>query len=214
MEYSTYMHEIKNPLGVIYGIAQLLKTSSPEETKQHATMLMDSVERIKAIDSDFDSYRKTGKRQMKYVVVDVRDLLNKATNEYEQMAQQYDVQLIRDFSKARAFTDVGKLKQVIDNVISNAIKYNKPGGAVTVKCYTDTNDMHMIISDTGIGMSKREIESIGKPFYRAKKIDRPGTGLGLCTTLKLANLLNWDITISSSPDKGTKLHFTLHHIVG
>ena len=62
--------------------------------------------------------------------------------------------------------------------------------------------------------SKKEMELVGKPFYRSKRIERPGTGLGLCTTIKLAKLLGWHMHIESEINAGTSVRFTLYHITG
>lgn len=215
MEYATYMHELKNPLRVIYGAAQLLKVDSSDLNAQLINMIINSVKNLKAIEEDFNTYCKTKKHTIKYEIVDVRQLLSDAIAEYAPMASKYDVKILRGrFRKARAFTSTSKLKQVIVNVLSNAIKYNKPGGTVTVECYTKGSNMYMGVSDTGIGMSKKELELIGRPFYRSKTIDRPGTGLGMCTTINLSNMLNFDMKIKSVIGLGTDIRFVLRHIIG
>jgi signal transduction histidine kinase len=214
MEYETYLHEIKNPLNVIFGLAQVLKVASKKEVKQYADMIVSSVKQIKAIDADFRIYRNTGKTDIKYSVVDVRTMLKEIVVEQQPLADEYKVSFVTEFSRAIAFTDTSKLRQAITNAISNAIKYNIKNGLVSVKCYTMGSDIHMDITDTGIGMSKKELELIGTAFYRSKKIDRPGTGLGICIMIKLAKLLNWDLEIDSNIDQGTTFHFVLHHVTG
>jgi signal transduction histidine kinase len=212
MEYETYIHEIKNPLNVIFGIAQVLKTASKKEVDQYADMIASSVKQIKAIDADFSMYRNTGNADVKYRVVDVRSMLKEIVVEQQQLADEYEVLFATKLSRARAFTDDSKLRQAITNAITNAIKYNVKNGFVSIECYTVGSDIHMDITDTGIGMSKKELELIGIPFYRSKTIDRPGTGLGICTMIKLAKLLNWDLKIDSNVDQGTSFHFVLHHV--
>jgi signal transduction histidine kinase len=214
MEYETYLHEIKNPLNVIFGLAQVLKTASKKEVDHYADMIVSSVKQIKAIDVDFRTYLNTGKIDIKYIIVDIRNMLKEIVIEQQQLADNYGVSFVTEFSRTMVFTDTSKIRQAITNVISNAIKYNIKNGLVSIKCYTVGSDIHMNITDTGIGMSKKELELIGTPFYRSKNVDRPGTGLGICTVIKLAKLLNWDLEIESTVDEGTSFQFILRHATG
>lgn len=217
MEYETFMHELKNPLGVIYGVAQLFKAGAVQlddklAVNQMMTIIINSVKNIKAIESDFSMYMKTSRHHIKYEIVNVKTILANAAIEYKSMAVQHGVTIRTRLAKAKAFIDLSKFKQIINNVLSNAIKYTEQGGVVTIKCRTVKGNMHIIVSDTGIGMSKKELELVGQPFYRSKVLDRPGTGLGLCTVIKLANMLKFEMDIKSIVGTGTTIHFTLRQI--
>jgi signal transduction histidine kinase len=213
MEHQTYMHEIKNSLNAIYGIAQLLPICQPNEIKYYSDLIIRSVKNIQYIESDFNEYCKTGRTKITYKVVDINTLLQDIVNENKPMADKYNVNLIMDCKKVRVYTDMNKLKQAIDNIISNAIKYSNNGGKVIISCYNESQSVKIIIKDFGIGMTSKELKQISKPFYRSKKIERPGTGLGLCITSKLAKLLNWKFEIYSVDTEGTTVEIVLNHII-
>lgn len=208
MEHSMFMHEIKNSLNVIYGVAQLLPVSTPGEVQQYSDLIIQSIKNIKTIESDFDIYRKTGRIEIKYDLVNINNLINEILDEYKQMIQKYNVNVIFKQKPVKVFTDEGKLRQTLSNLLSNAIKYgsinkeNNVQNIIKIFCYSNDNTI-IKIKDYGIGMSPSELKQVGIPFYRCKHADRPGTGLGICTIKKFANLLNWKFTLESVKNKGT-----------
>jgi signal transduction histidine kinase len=132
------------------------------------------------------------------------------------MKNQYKISIELELTRARAYTDANKLRQALINIITNAIKYSKTGGVVFISCYTDSKmpGVVILVRDNGVGMNNAEIAQVGKPFYRVKKIDRPGSGLGMCVTKKIALLLNIGIGIKSQQNVGTEVKLTIKHIIG
>ncbi len=229
MEYSTYIHEIKNPLNAIYGLIQLIENSNElTEIKQYNELIKHSCDRIQQINTDFSTYQNTTVIECKKETVNVGQLLNKIIDEHQGLARQYNIRIVRNIKTARAFTDSGKLAQAIINLISNAIKYGisntyqtnnssvPDSNLIEVECLSTGVGAKIVIRDHGIGMSCEELKKIesGTLFYRAKRIERPGTGLGLNIVKAFAKKLNWDLTIKSELGHGTTVTLTIHHIMG
>lgn len=261
-DYASFMHEIKNPLNAIYSVAQLLELENGKVTQKdlndYVNLLIRSINSIKEIERDFDEYRKTGKMLLARTTVNINLLIYQILEEFITDIQNHGIHVKTNIKVARAYTDANKLKQVLRNIISNAIKYRKikptiltrrassglieqgktsmsnsvvdvlsPKGndilddtspQIYIECKTHSNDkgsyVKIIIQDNGIGMDERELERLGTPFYRSKRVDQPGTGLGISIVKKIATCLNWDINIKSQLGKGTIISIMLHHILG
>jgi signal transduction histidine kinase len=108
--------------------------------------------------------------------------------------------------------DSQRMKQILVNLISNAIKFTETGG-VTVKIYkSDTSLWQMQVSDTGFGIPENAVQSVFEPFKQlpeANRIMRKGYGLGLSITKQLIRLMGGDITVESEVGKGTTFTATL-----
>ena len=110
-------------------------------------------------------------------------------------------------------TDERRLKQIIINLLNNAVKFTPPGGRVTLALSQAANGGAQIrIRDTGIGMDAEQLESARRPFWQAEAgLDRSfeGAGLGLALVSELATLLQGSFTLDSEPGKGTVATITL-----
>jgi signal transduction histidine kinase len=211
MEYPIYIHEIKNPLNAIYGASQLISTCQTSEVKTYIDIILQSVDNIKKIEKDFNEYCKSGCIAIQYDMVNLKLLLKEVITEHRALLKKYHVEVVLNCGETNVITDHMKLKQVLINIISNAVKYNKKNGVVNISCYSENSDIIIHVKDTGIGISPTELNRIYKPFYRSKKIDRPGTGLGVCIINKIANLLKWKFTIMSVENIGTTVEIIIHH---
>lgn len=215
MEYSSFMHEIKNSLSSIYGLCDLIKQQDDiSDIREYADLIQKSIQTIKNTEADFDMYRTTGRNTLTYQIIDVSHLVQSIIKSNTSIINQYKIQVKSIYRKSRAYTDPNKLRQVITNLLTNACKYSYVGGTIEVCCYTKNNSAKIVIRDYGIGMSEEELINIGKPFYRSKRITRPGSGLGLGIVKKISELLHWDFRIVSSLGKGTKVEVIIPHIMG
>lgn len=201
---SSFIHEIGNPLSNVYMIAQVLETETDISViREYTSMLRQSVQQIKEIQADYNEYRKTGKMSTRPSVVNICTLLSSIVSEYRVMAQANNVEISLNFKPCRIFTDATKLKQAVSNLLSNAIKYNKPKGIVHVSCTRNADCIEIAVSDTGIGMEPTELKQLGTPFYRCKRIETNGTGLGFSLVKKIADSLGWVISVKSEVGQGT-----------
>jgi len=196
---SIFMHEIKNSLSNIYSLVDLIHLD-PQDADKYLQLIKDSVDQIKAVELDYDTYRKSGKRPIKLSVVNLQTLLKDILSEYKSMIESYDIEVINQSKSIKIMTDVSKLKQVLSNLISNAIKYNRDTeGKILIQTGIEgRNTVYIKISDTGIGMTPKELKQLGNQlFYRSKKKEAPGTGLGWSIIRTLADIMHWDIQIKS-----------------
>lgn len=211
VEYSGFMHEIKNSLNNIYLLIQSLMMN--EKIRKDATVLETfniinaSILSIKSLDADFDFYRKTGKSAIKRKYFNIVVLIRQILQEYEPICKEKNISITVDALGFYILSDYEKLKRIISNLVSNAIKYNKPNGKIDIIVKPGSvldNKMQIIIKDTGIGMSADELHLIGKPFYRADKSSSiAGTGLGVAQIKKICRLFDWEFSFESELDKGT-----------
>ncbi len=111
--------------------------------------------------------------------------------------------------------DAGEIEMVFNNLISNAVKYNRDNGRVEVRCEHDEDGITIAVSDTGIGMTEEETTQLFESFVRIKNektFGILGSGLGLAVVKKVAMLYNGDASVTSIPDKGSTFTVRLRDI--
>jgi signal transduction histidine kinase len=102
--------------------------------------------------------------------------------------------------------DRGEIEIVLNNLVTNAVKYNRDGGRVDIRLSDEGEEVRIEVQDTGIGMSPEESAKLFNEFVRIKNEKTKnilGSGLGLSIVKKLANLYGGDVTLKSEPDKGS-----------
>lgn len=222
MDYGNFIHDVKNPLNVINGVAQLLPNANKKECAEYSKMLLNSVEYINSLCNDFNEYYNTGDAIITNTSIYIPDLLKNIAQEYKTYAASYNVYFVLDCNAASTKTDITKLKQIIVNLITNAIKYsNKTGRDETIRqpkkvilrCYTQKkktlNATYIEVEDFGIGMSSSDIMKLNLPLFRGNKNDSPGTGLGMNIVDTLSKKLGCEYKIKSVLGKGTKIELVL-----
>lgn len=193
---STFMHEIKNCLSNIYMLAEIIETD-PNELRSCLPLIKASIRQVKNIELDYDEYRKLGKNTIHITSVNLATVIASVVEECRIQAEEKNVTISTDCKNIKIQTDATKLKQVLTNLVTNAIKYNVAGGKVLVECKSISDKIGIYISDTGIGMAFEEIKMLGTAFYRSKKIDAQGTGLGWPLIKSIAEMMEWDISVRS-----------------
>jgi hypothetical protein len=198
MNDAVFMHEIKNSLSNIYSLIELIEDDK-NEYLSYMQLIKKSIMQIKSIESDYDTYKRIGQTPVTYSVINLPSMISVLAAEHKTLADRHKIDILFNCSPLRVETDATKLKQVISNLLSNAIKYNVCGGKVLIECKVVNNKKCIIVKDTGIGMTNAELQSIGTMFYRCKKIDTDGTGLGWALIKSIVDLMMWDIKITSCP---------------
>jgi len=194
-DQSVFMHEIKNSLSNIYSLIDIIE-GDPNELKFCLPLIKEAIKQVKNVEKDYDEFRKSGTNSIKIIQVNLLALINSITDEYKSMADEAKITFSVKCKNIKIQADATKLRQVLSNLISNAIKYNKPGGKVLIDCQVDEK-INIIVSDTGIGLSPDEIQNLGTTFYRSKKIDVPGTGLGWALIKNICKILGWNVVVRS-----------------
>jgi signal transduction histidine kinase len=109
--------------------------------------------------------------------------------------------------------DRSELEIIFNNLVTNAVKYNRDGGRVDVELHGDSGQVSIVVSDTGIGMAAEESERLFSDFVRIKNEKTRnilGSGLGLSTVKKIALLYGGEVRVESEPDKGSRFIVTLN----
>ena len=211
-------HELRTPLTGIIGFSRLLgeQIYGPLNDKQmqYIAALSNCGEHLLELVNDLLDLSRidAGREQLYLEALPVEDVCRGALSLVQQPANQSGLELNLsidpDITVCKA--DKRRLKQILVNLLSNGVKYTELG-SVTLKVEQDNQYMYFKVIDTGIGMNQEEQKFLFEPFYRINTPEhrkRPGTGLGLALSLKLAQLHGGDITVSSQPGEGSC--FTLH----
>lgn len=160
---------------------------------------------------------ETGKMELSYSSFDPVNLINDLAEIFKfQMSQKGLELLIENTDKLPRLiqTDKNKVRQVLINLIANAVKFTDKGSVMINTALTD-GIIKITVSDTGVGISKEHLESIFETFEQTKDgVDKEGTGLGLSISKKLALLMKGDIEVESKYGKGSSFTFTLPYIEG
>lgn len=206
-------HEIRTPMTAILGYADLLEHGATAETRaSHVATIRRNGEHLMSVINDILDISKieAGKLTVEQVGVHPAAVIEQTRALMAQRAQAKGLTLAVEIDPAVPAVIVGdetRLKQILVNLVSNAIKFTTDGG-VTIAASVDTAGRTLVIDvrDTGIGMSAEQQERLFAAFIQADTSTTRrfgGTGLGLMISKKLANALGGDVTVSSEAGKGS-----------
>jgi two-component system, LuxR family, sensor kinase FixL len=200
-------HELKNPLMIIGGFSQqLTKTLSDAKSRQKMEMILDEVERLEKLVrnvGDFTKQYKLVKRPADINGV-IRDVLSLMGESPFSEKYTFTQALAEDLGETPC--DPDRIRQVLMNLISNAMQAMEKGGAVSISTEKRSESVLIRITDQGIGMKENELLRIFEPFYTTRQ---KGAGLGLAISYKIVQAHGGDITAVSSPGQGTSFVITL-----
>ncbi len=219
-------HEIRTPMNGIIGFSELLADAelSQEKRKYYAKIVIESSKQLLTLVNDIlDLSRiETGKVSLVYEQVVVNDLINILYAFFEPQIESRNITFhsVKALNNAQSTisTDKTRLRQVLTNVLNNAIKFTETGH---IKFgYKKTNDfLEFFVEDTGIGIPEDMHLKIFEPFRQAELETSQqfgGTGLGLSISTKLVELLGGKMWVKSKPGKGSVFYFTIpyHSVFG
>lgn len=213
-EFLSYMnHEIRSPLNSIIGFSQLLEVEDGlNESQRESVGLILSAGRhlVELIDDLLDlSKIEVGQLDLKMEQVEVTLLLYECWHLFPMAKDQYDVTLEEidpEQQGVKVWSDYRRLKQVLLNLVSNAIKYNRRGGSVSVSFIEISGDyLRIEVTDAGEGLDDESIQRLFQPFERlgAKESGIEGTGMGLVVSKQLIGVLGGAIGVESQPGVGS-----------
>jgi len=214
-------HEIRTPLNGIIGSIQLMRTSDDvDNCKDLMQTLEQSSEALLAQINDVLDYSRmeSEKHVVEHVPFDVVGLTRSVTSIYNAQAKTKQLHLKFQYltpqdeaSNLMVYGDPNKLRQILLNLISNAIKFTKQGD-VTVTLKAVESDLIITVEDTGIGISTNKLEAIFQPFGQEdSSISRRfgGSGLGLAISKKLAEVLSGKLSVKSEINQGSSFTLTI-----
>jgi signal transduction histidine kinase len=217
-----FSHDVKNPLGAADGYADLLSAGIygelAIEQKESVKRIRGSIRRALDLIDDLHELARaeTGNIALHRDVVDIGELVRTSADEYRGAAYAAGLPLTVDVAQDVSVveTDSVRVSQIVGNLLSNAIKYTKTG-AVTLRArrypaatiQESPAWVDIEVADTGIGIAPDKHEQIFEEFSRLATSDRPGAGLGLAISKRLAEALGGEITVKSEAGCGSA--FTL-----
>jgi signal transduction histidine kinase/CheY-like chemotaxis protein/HPt (histidine-containing phosphotransfer) domain-containing protein len=211
-------HEIRTPMTAILGYTDLLldpQLSSPVRN-QYAEVIRRNGEHLLEIVNDILDISKieAGKLAIETIPCSLDEIARDVQNMMQPRAQKngigFSVEWKGDTSRA-ILTDPIRIRQILINLVSNAIKFTQRGG-VTMRIERLFDSIHMTVTDTGIGMSQAQIERVFQPFVQGDSSTTRrfgGTGLGLAISRHLSRLLGGELDVESAPGKGSTFRVTL-----
>jgi len=220
-------HEIRTPLNAIIGFSDILANGNLEETdKEKADIIAKSAKALLNIINDILDISKieSGKYEVSKSNFDLKDLLEQVVQLYAINTKQKNIRFLYTLDESIpnfVFSDETKIKQVLSNILSNAIKFTPENKKVTfnVKLLRLENNIASVrfsVKDEGIGISIENQRSIFEPFSQADgTISRKygGTGLGLAISLNIVKMLGSEIKLISRENEGSLFYFDLDLVV-
>lgn len=212
-------HELRTPLNAILGFTELLiddpgrfdETASKRFLRQVHTS---GVHLLALINDILDlSKVEAGQMELRLDTVQMSALMDELLASVEPLAAKKQIKLVADASPGlKLVADQGKLRQMILNLVSNAIKFTPEGGMVTIRALQLPDVMEIAVSDTGIGISEADRGRIFQEFQQlgsggTRQVQ--GTGLGLALTRRFANLHGGDVRLESELGKGSVFTISL-----
>ena len=221
--FAETQHELRTPLNAICGMSDAMRqevfgTIDNPKYKDYADNIYQSGQHLLAIiDGRLELSRiEAGADPLEVEAVDVSGVIAEATDMLERIAEKAKVELRLDIAPDLPVieTDRRKLRQILVNLVSNAIKFTPEKGRVTlsVKRNAQKGVLVLVVSDTGIGMSPSDLRDVMKPYRRLsgdRRSGEHGAGLGLSIVHKLVETLGATIQIDSTPGRGTSVRIEL-----
>jgi two-component system, sensor histidine kinase and response regulator len=216
-------HELKAPINAIEGyLNMLLNKQFGDNIENYAEIAQRSVERLKGMRSlimdllDLTRF-ETGKTPSTPQEIDIKALALSAIDLHKPYAIQKDVNIkLHIDCDICIFGIPDELEIIFNNLISNAVKYNKQGGNVDIHIRCDGAEVSLIFKDTGIGIAEEEMKNLFREFFRIKNAETKGiqgSGLGLSIVKKIVDLYQGTIDVASEPGTGTAFTIKLPHPV-
>ena len=212
-------HEIRTPMNAIIGFSELLQDNSitQNDKKSFTKLIGQNGEFLMNLINDIIDISKIESNQLNVVKkhfnlneflenIKIQFQESLAKREVSDIVFKFENNLREDFV---CHSDEFRLKQVLDNLIGNAFKFTNHGH-VKLTVHAQENQIHFSIQDTGIGISKKELEAIFERFIQANNNSKRtygGTGLGLAISKNIIHLLGGDITVQSTTGEGSEFSF-------
>jgi PAS domain S-box-containing protein len=215
---STVSHELRTPLTSIKGYAALLedgKMGKLDEKQQKAVEIINKEsDRLTDLINDILDLSKleTGKAKTIFVLSDITNCVKEC--HILHIAKQKGIIVNKIFSKdlPKILIDKAKIIQVFNNILSNAIKFTKPKGKITIKITNRKDHIVIDIIDSGVGIPKKDIPNLFNKFYQVESHltrNQGGTGLGLTIVKEIIGLHHGLISVKSAVHKGTTVSIAL-----
>jgi len=196
-------HELRNPLNSISIVAKMLERESlsDERLTRLRTMIGRETRQLSALVDDLLDVSRVlaGKMSLSLEPVDLTLMVRESAQSFEETARQRDLKLAVTIPDEQIIIagDPVRMRQVIANLLTNAIKFTEPAGRVEVALCSNGDSASLSVRDTGIGIAPEMLDRIFEPFAQASLLPPHGLGLGLSVVKQVAELHGGTVTASS-----------------
>jgi PAS domain S-box-containing protein len=211
---SNMSHELRTPMNSILGFAQVLQTDPDNPLSDTQKESVDQIARagwhlLQLINDVLDLAKvEAGKIEAILVDVDLDMVMAECLSLVMPLADKHGIELVDQASGSglHVRADHTRLKQIVLNLVSNGIKYNRKNGSVAIEAKSVEDWCEIAVVDTGVGLTPEQIHRIFEPFSRvaARRDEIEGTGIGLTITRKLVALMGGAIGVESQPGSGSR----------
>ncbi|NLV30021.1 MAG: response regulator [Acidobacteria bacterium] len=220
---SVLAHEMKSPISAIEGYLQMMRERAVGDRLADYDHIVDRclvrIEGMRKLISDLLDMTsiESGQRQRAIATVELGELARQAAENVRGEAARRGIAIELDVPEgARMEADRAEIEMIFNNLVSNAVKYNRDGGRVGVRVRDSDGEVRIAVEDSGIGMTPEECQRLFSDFSRIKN-DKTrhilGSGLGLSTLKKIVTLYDGDIAVKSQPDAGSTFSVVLRRDV-
>ena len=212
-------HELRTPLNAILGFTNILKKSmnTSNQEKENLNIIKRSADHLLSIINEILELSKieAGKMELSPKEFNfyelIKDIENLFATRYETKGLDFSIQISKNLPKYIK-ADVQRLRQILINLLGNSLKFTKKG-EIKLVIYETHNKIFFELKDSGIGISKENLEKVFKPFVQVKQdsYTEQGTGLGLAITKELITLMGGNIYVKSEVNVGTQFYFSINY---
>ena len=211
---SSMSHELRTPLNAILGFGQMLDDpANPLNKDQRLAMghILDGGDHLLNLINEVLELAKieSGQLSMSIEPVAINTIVAPCILAAESLGTRFGISIenrISDADTTAIMADVTRCKQVLLNLISNAVKYNKPGGSVILDCtMTENKTLRFTVTDTGQGIAEKDFDKLFSPFERLSNVsgEIEGAGIGLTITKELVEYMGGEIGVTSTVGEGS-----------
>ena len=212
-------HELRTPIFAIQGMLETLldgAVDDPQVNRDFVRRALENTRNLNALLNDLIEISRieSGDMKMSFRFFDAAEFVRATTAEMGPIAERKGIRIGVETAPAlrSAYGDRDRLKQVMVNLIDNAVKYNREGGGVRVRCAAAGESVRIAVEDDGVGIAPEHLDRVFERFYRVDKErsrDAGGTGLGLAIVKHIVEAHGSVITVESTPGRGTTFSFLL-----
>lgn len=213
-------HELRTPLSTLIGYTETLREQAdeidPETRERFLSVVHDEARRMQRVVEDLISLSRieAEKFTAPTEAVALEPLIDHALDSARRMADERDSALVRDVADGlpEVAADRGQILQLLDNLITNALRYGEPGTPVTVTARAEGPMVHLSVADEGEGIAPEHVARVTERFYRvdtSRSRSLGGTGLGLSIVKHIVERHRGRLSIDSKLGRGTTMHVLL-----